>query len=674
MGNFKDYIAYFSPAELEEFKKAMNSEGNRTGNTFDSMLENSRRFDSFADFIDGTLRWAETPQGQDFWSSFPNKHYRILPYNFSMYARTSAGEYVKIGGLSEIAGLLPEEYVCDAPDSYGRVFVMRGDTDGFKRISREWFRTDYQWIYVPMEDYVRTVKRTGYNSHASSSTMARKHLLEVNPSLVNKMIPIPLGADEYDDNSFWVDELSMNLSGYYFEGGEAKRIASRTDGLLPIAMFGKHEYGENGHFFKFIDPAKNDLENDLILMTSYYDYVVNGTCIRYGVSMQDYENGDLDDLLIRDYRGELIRASDAMTLHVQNDYVMIDYSEFDSMAGNTVHILGRNYYVSQVDIEDTVYINEGVANHYGYFFCGDCDEWYHESDDNSHCHDENEDDDYQDSNPRFSYHSCEHFDYSNDSEYKVGIEIEKECSDGCEHSHYSIRERFGWVKERDGSLCDEIGYELVSPAYDLFSDKIMNDAEKIEEAFPMLIDGRTSSNCGGHIHFSKRDTMGADLLESVCGYLPLLYSIYEHRINKTYCKVEEKEAMKNSDNKYQAVKVMRSRIEFRIFPAVKNLQVMQWRLDLIRLMAKNPSSNPMQVAIDLADSKTKLHKHFAKIFKRETIYVKANKALEYAKQFDSNYYNVDMRANMRNTNSKISRLNKADAKKAEAERLVLVVG
>jgi thiamine biosynthesis lipoprotein ApbE len=129
--------------------------------------------------------------------------------------------------------------------------------------------------------------------------------------------------------------------------------------------------------------------------------------------------------------------------------------------------------------------------------------------------------------------------------------------------------------------------------------------------------------------------------------------------------------MKSSDNKYQAVKVMRGRIEFRIFPAVKNLQVMEWRINLLRLIAKNPSSNPIQVANDLANSRTELHKHFAKIFTRETIYRKAKKALEYAKKFDSNFYNVDMRANVRAIDSKISRLNKADAKKAEAMQLVL---
>lgn len=662
MKTFAEFTTYFSPAELEGYKSAFNSVGGRVCESWEGCMNNaSRRYDSFSDFIDKTLHWAATPQGQDYWANFPKRRY--APYGVNFYAMKPDGSFVVIDNFNQVSGILEPQYTCDKPDSYSRVFVLREDRDKFKSVGREWFRDDYFWTCVPATDYFKIVTRSGYYKQPTINTMTRKQFeAEV---FNDELILIPEGANEYDVNAYWENELSMNLSGYYFKDGKPTRCDSAGGEMRAVVMMKKRQYGENCHFFAFIDPATGLGGKPIVFLKHIYSYFANDMPISYAVLAEDLHNGLLDDQIVRDYEGQLIRADSAIEVHTLNGTITIDEDELDNLCNTYQTFSGREYYVNHVNADGEYYINTDVANEHDYYYCSDCEEWYN-SNDEDHNHDDYEDEDSN--NPRYEYHSCEHYDYSDGAEYKIGLEIEKECSDGCEHSHHEIRQKFGWAKERDGSLCDEYGYELVSPAYDLFGKRVLEDAKKIEEAFPMLINGRTSSNCGGHIHFSKRDTLGADLLESVCGYLPLLYSIYEHRINKSYCKVEEKEAMKNSDNKYQAVKVMRSRIEFRIFPAVKNLQVIEWRIELLRLMAKNPSSNPIQVAIDLANSKTKLHKHFAKIFKRETIYLKAKKALEYARQFDSNYYNVDMRANMRNINNKISRLNKADAKKAEAKK------
>lgn len=126
-----------------------------------------------------------------------------------------------------------------------------------------------------------------------------------------------------------------------------------------------------------------------------------------------------------------------------------------------------------------------------------------------------------------------------------------------------------------------------------------------------------------------------------CGYLPLLYAIYKTRTKASYCAGKEKDEMKYSRDKYQAVRVLDNRIEFRIFPAVKNVSTLAWRIELLRYMAKNPTASPVQVVNDLCDKRTKLHKLFLQIFTEKTIYARAIDTLNMAQKYDRNYYNID---------------------------------
>jgi hypothetical protein len=244
-------------------------------------------------------------------------------------------------------------------------------------------------------------------------------------------------------------------------------------------------------------------------------------------------------------------------------------------------------------------------------------------------------------NERYSYHSQKPRYISSRSEFKIGVEIEKESFKGARHNNREIFRSFGWVKESDGSLDSRVGYELVSPAFGLFGNNLIKEAEKLEAKFPSLINGETSKACGGHIHFSRANTSGADTLEMYCGYLPLLYAIYKTRTKASYCAGKEKDEMKYSRDKYQAVRVLDNRIEFRIFPAVKNVSTLAWRIELLRYMAKNPTASPVQVVNDLCDKRTKLHKLFLEIFTEKTIYARAIDTLNMAQKYDRNYYNID---------------------------------
>jgi hypothetical protein len=261
-------------------------------------------------------------------------------------------------------------------------------------------------------------------------------------------------------------------------------------------------------------------------------------------------------------------------------------------------------------------------------------------------------------NPRYTYHrefSVKELQFEQRYVFKIGVEIEKQSYLGSKHSNVSIGQRFGWKKERDGSLCDVIGYELVSPCYPLFEDDLINEAKEIEIAFPNLINGndhdlisydKSNASCGGHIHFSRSYTSAKDTFEMISGYMPLFYAIYRNRHDKYYCKAKEKQEMKhNTTEKFQAVRIIEDivsqRIEFRIFPLVKNIDQLNWRIGLLRIMANNPTNRFNEVCNMLTDKESDLYKHMTKEFSPSKIKQRILDSIDMAKRFDRDFISFD---------------------------------
>jgi len=260
-------------------------------------------------------------------------------------------------------------------------------------------------------------------------------------------------------------------------------------------------------------------------------------------------------------------------------------------------------------------------------------------------------------NPRYDYHrdfNVKQIQLEQKFVFKMGVEIEKQSYLGSKHSNVSIGQRFGWKKERDGSLCGTIGYELVSPCYPLFTDDLINEAKQIENEFPNLINGndhdlishsRGNSACGGHIHFSRSYTTARDTFEMISGYIPLFYAIYKKRSESDYCGAKEKSRMKESTEKMQAVRIIEDivnpRIEFRIFPLVKDIDQLQWRIGLLRIMAMNPTNRFNEVCNMLTDKESDLYKHMAKEFAPSKIKQRILDSIEMAKRYDRDFSSFD---------------------------------
>ena len=180
--------------------------------------------------------------------------------------------------------------------------------------------------------------------------------------------------------------------------------------------------------------------------------------------------------------------------------------------------------------------------------------------------------------------------FSDTPAYFIGFEIEKEDGDVKESIDINeFESNFPkWRKEKDGSLCEDSGYELVSPAFELNVDCIKNEIGN-----PILqrhINAKYSDRCGGHLNLSKNGLSGADFFATIEGYTPLIYALYPKRLQTDYCKGKSNKNLKDDRAKYQAIAIHSNHIEYRIFSAIPNVDTLIWRTKLMKAIVDNPTS------------------------------------------------------------------------------------
>lgn len=294
-------------------------------------------------------------------------------------------------------------------------------------------------------------------------------------------------------------------------------------------------------------------------------------------------------------------------------------------------------YIWNDDLNKYLY-DENAAQYYGLVYDNNEDEWVTQS---------VYDDRYSEHDGCDTHHNTRSYHHytrrsrkdDNNDDFFIGFEVEKEdrqvkidiCSD-------ELYDNLGWCKETDGSLDDISGFEVVSPVYSLFGKQLEVDLKN--DSLKKLINATYNvDSCGGHINISSTKYTKEELFEGLSAFYPLLYSIYENRINEHFCKAKKKSQMAYEKDKYSAVFIRDNRVEIRIFPAVKNIDNLLWRRDLIRIMTKNINANELQVFKLLMNKKSKLYRHLLRVMSAETIQKKCIKYLEYSKAFNDK--NID---------------------------------
>lgn len=314
-----------------------------------------------------------------------------------------------------------------------------------------------------------------------------------------------------------------------------------------------------------------------------------------------------------------------------------------------VYADGFTYWVHDSEIEEYThcvsngryYHDDDAAEAHGCIYDDVEDEWVTQDVYDSRY---NEDGFSDDHNTR-SYH---HFPRrsrqdENHCGFSIGFEVEKEdrevkveiCAD-------NLYDDFGWCKEQDGSIDTKSGFEAVSPVYSLFGKQLDLDLKNCDLQRLINADYNAES-CGGHINISSDNFTKEELFEGISAFFPLLYSIYENRINGSYCAAKKKHKMADGRDKYSAIYIRENRVEIRIFPAIKNIDNLIWRRDLIRIMVKNINATELQVFKMMMNKKSKLYKHLNRVMTADKIHNKCVKFLEYSKAFNDK--NIDGHGN-----------------------------
>lgn len=257
------------------------------------------------------------------------------------------------------------------------------------------------------------------------------------------------------------------------------------------------------------------------------------------------------------------------------------------------HVIGSFYYVKEHAEEwGIIRTVEGDYLHRNNAYIWEDGTYHRHAEPITDFEDDEEDDsysndDYDNDRQRelFGYHSGQPRGWRATSEtrFTIGFEIEKGAFPEESINRHKLLEK-GWVAERDGSVD---GFELISPTFDL--DKVsVKDFAPVE----FMVNVRDVQNCGGHIHIGEVGKTDDEFFESIKNYLPLIFAMYPTRLNNSYCSGKKPETLKhNKREKYQAVAFHGNRIELRIIGPVKNMEQIQFRIDLMKAIVKHQNAD-----------------------------------------------------------------------------------
>jgi hypothetical protein len=308
---------------------------------------------------------------------------------------------------------------------------------------------------------------------------------------------------------------------------------------------------EDQNFFYFEDEYSESMEGNICYMDDMYfceyyeEYTEEPTTLCY-IGRREHRYSD--------------KAINKLSLHEYNG----DFYDDDALSNNDLYFCDDDNRIYHID-----------------------DLYYWESDGCHHLSPEEEDnsEDYVN-----GYHdgSYKKKTFTDKPKFFIGFEIEKEDQEVKESLYISEFTDNAplWRKERDGSLDDASGFELISPTYELDVKKIKKDI-KANSMLLTHINAKHSKSCGGHINISEVGKTGEELFNNLKGYTPLFHALYYGRIDKNYSKGKSNEKLLSDNEKYQSIKIHDNRVEYRIISAVPDFDTLIWRAQLMDFILNN---------------------------------------------------------------------------------------
>lgn len=179
------------------------------------------------------------------------------------------------------------------------------------------------------------------------------------------------------------------------------------------------------------------------------------------------------------------------------------------------------------------------------------------------------------------------FDTTADHPFLIGFEVEKSDSafhvDGGDTDILTQALENDWIAVHDGSLCEEYGFELVSPAYNPTNPEGPFGRHQLFATLDNwnALDADGDSRCGGHITVSHRDLTGSELSQRLEPLYPVLYALFPSRVAGEYSRAVRCEGATMVGGKFRAINTLHNRVEFRLFSGVKTGEQLKRRTRLL---------------------------------------------------------------------------------------------
>lgn len=329
-----------------------------------------------------------------------------------------------------------------------------------------------------------------------------------------------------------------------------------------------------------------------------------------------------DDAGYCEYYGEWCNRGDVYQVYIGRHE---RYYSMSAIERESLYCYDGDYYdYDALSRNDLVLTEEGDVMHNNDAYYWDSDNCWHS--------------DEEDSSPEYirTYHNnngiFKRINFSENPKFFIGYEIEKEDKDVKESIEIDDFEDKcpKWRKERDGSLDDDSGFELVSPTFELDVEKIFEHINA-NQILKDHINAEKGLSCGGHINVSEAGLSGEQLFDKIKGYTPLFHALYYKRIDKDYSKGKSNKDLKRDNEKYQSVRIHDNRIEYRIISAVPDITTLRWRTELIELILNNPTDDPKQAFFNLHSI---FLPHIKKMYQTERLEKLIQRVVKFTNRFE----------------------------------------
>ena len=119
------------------------------------------------------------------------------------------------------------------------------------------------------------------------------------------------------------------------------------------------------------------------------------------------------------------------------------------------------------------------------------------------------------------------------------------------------------------------------------------------------------------------------------GFVPVIYALYENRLNNRFCRARNWNHYFNNIDKYSAFYLKTSNIvEIRLFSRITNFKVMMWRIKLMQTLMQDYGRNLNQFVLKMSATENSLYQLLREQYTHQRIAEKIQLVDKYSEMYN----------------------------------------